>query len=182
MKLDNLTVTIILAGINLLGLIFSIVGVASIKWEYTNESNHVLLILVLILFIFTLGISIIFFLVFFKKKLCLSNKMICFITAITGIIISVISLIFSIVCLAIGVTKFDDIKEEAQREGYLGIPSSNQRGVMISMQVLTLIMNVLQIPFWVIITLTCLKYRGAEGNSTATEVKVNYGNREINLN
>lgn len=181
MALAKEIIAVIIAGLNLLGIVFTITGLAKIKWNYTSQTHHVLFVIILALFIYTLGIAAIFFYIGFKRVLNSSNKSLCLIAAISAIIISLLGFIFSIVCLAVGCSKYDDIEDAYKSIGVDNTPSSGQRATMVCMTVFDMILDFLQIPLWVMIVLDVLKYKGTL-NTSNTEVKVNYGQREINLN
>lgn len=180
MALENHIISLIIIGANLLGIVFSITGLAEIEWDFTTNANKGLFITLLPFFIVTLGISVLFFFVFFKKLLTNSNKTLMQIIAIAAIIISLIGLVFAIVCLSIGCSKFSDAKDLLKTLG-INRPSKGERATMVCMTVFCLLMDVIQIPLWVLLLLAVLKYNGNLNNSN-TEVKVNYGQREINLN
>lgn len=181
MNIGNDIFSVIIAGINLLGLVFSIAGIASIEWDFTNETNKVLFVIMLPLFIFTFGISVLFFFIFRKRMLKSSSKTLCLIAAISAAIFAFLGLLFGIISLAIGCSKFSDAEDILKPQG-INRPSKGEKATMMSMICLSFLMDLLQIPLWAFIILHVLKYRGNLNTSTSTsEVKVT-AQREINLN
>lgn len=184
MAVKDVMFTYVAAGLSVLGFIFSLIGVAGIKWSYTPDNDgKVLYILCFILFIFSLAMSVVFIIVFTKKMLKPQTKNILTIAAGVTAVLDLLGLILNIIALAKTASDFSDFDDIMEAIGETDIPSSGEKGLMKSMMILSLILFVLLIPTWVLIALRCRKEAGPTVNNTSTtQVKVNYGTREINLN
>lgn len=177
MSVKSVIFAYVLTGVNVLGLLFDIIGVAGIKWGYTTEDCKALYIICLILFLFTLAVSILFILIFLKGRINSNNKKICQIAAIAAATIALIGLILNIVSLAVANDKFGDVED-----AYPGLVTTGEKSLMRWMMILTLFMFIFNIPLWILIILRIKKNVDPTVNtSTNSDVKVSYGTREINL-
>lgn len=171
---------IIIAIVCLLGIIFDIIGLAGIKWGYTNNASHALYVICLIFFIFGLCMALLFIYFYCQNAINARTRGVLQLAVILAIIVALIGLIFNIIALAVSVKKFNDLRKEARSVG-IDLVTKKEKRLMVAMMVLTLILFIIEIPLWILVFISLNKYTYPPDNPPVPKDNVNYGTREINL-